>query len=118
MKGEMEVSSESVSSANQMDPTTESVRTESTTHSSLIPNSPSQPSSVSAIESFPSSKTTIKLPSDIVIQVDPKIPEESFTVKTLPEVCWLPAVTGLCSKAKVLWYYNSLKGRCERFSSR
>ncbi|KAM3717010.1 Kunitz-type serine protease [Dirofilaria immitis] len=47
---------------------------------------------------------------------DLKMSEDSFTVKILPEICWLPAVTGPCSKVKILWYYNSLTHRCERFS--
>ncbi|EJW86043.1 kunitz/Bovine pancreatic trypsin inhibitor domain-containing protein [Wuchereria bancrofti] len=115
----MERPSESALLASQMNQITESILTESVTHISSIPDSPSSPSSVSETESFPSSSAETKqglLLTDIVTQTDSKMSEKSFTVKTLPELCWLPAVTGPCSKAKVLWYYNSLRGRCERFS--
>uniref|UniRef100_A0A915B2F5 BPTI/Kunitz inhibitor domain-containing protein n=1 Tax=Parascaris univalens TaxID=6257 RepID=A0A915B2F5_PARUN len=33
-----------------------------------------------------------------------------------PELCSLPPVTGHCSKAYVLWFYNAERRKCERFS--
>ncbi|EJW70331.1 hypothetical protein WUBG_18756, partial [Wuchereria bancrofti] len=103
MKTEMERPSESALLASQMNQITESILTESVTHISSIPDSPSSPSSVSETESFPSSSAETKqglLLTDIVTQTDSKMSEKSFTVKTLPELCWLPAVTGPCSKSK------------------
>ncbi|KAK6108545.1 Kunitz/Bovine pancreatic trypsin inhibitor domain family protein [Brugia pahangi] len=119
VKTKMERLSESASLASQMNQITESILAESVTHISSIPYSPSSSSSVSDTESFPSSGAETKqglLLTDIVTQIDSKMSEKSFIIKTLPELCWLPAVTGPCSKAKVLWYYNSLRDRCERFS--
>nr|CRZ25197.1 Bm6943 [Brugia malayi] len=119
VKTKMERLSESASLASQMNQITESILTESVTYISSIPYSPSSSSSLSDTESFPSSGAETKqglLLTDIVTQIDSKMSEKSFIIKTLPELCWLPAVTGPCSKAKVLWYYNSLRDRCERFS--
>ncbi|CAG9536135.1 unnamed protein product [Cercopithifilaria johnstoni] len=101
MKTEMEEPSEAVRSANQMNLMIESV-------SSRIPDSSTLPLSVPEIGLFP--------PSDTVTKQEPLVNSENYTVKTLPEICWLPVVTGPCSKAKILWYYNFLTGRCGRFS--
>lgn len=87
----------------------ESVRMGSTAELSKLP------SPIPKTESFPFSETLTKQGP---LPADPKTSEENSTVKTLPKICWLPVVTGPCSKAKVLWYYNFLTGRCKRFSSR
>uniref|UniRef100_A0A0R3S299 BPTI/Kunitz inhibitor domain-containing protein n=1 Tax=Elaeophora elaphi TaxID=1147741 RepID=A0A0R3S299_9BILA len=119
MKTKMEVSSESVSLTSQMNLITESILTEPmTAHFTLFPDLPIVLSSLPEVESFPSFAVTEKMSllDDRVINVDPEISEENFTVKTLPEICLLPAVTGSCSKMKILWYYNFTTGRCQRFS--
>ncbi|VDK74798.1 unnamed protein product [Litomosoides sigmodontis] len=110
----MEVYPELMPPSNQM---IKSLPKESlTAHSSWIPNFRALPLLVPKIRSF--------LPSEIVTKqgaalVHPETTsKENSTVETLPEICKLPAVTGPCSKAKVLWYYNSLTNRCERFSFR
>lgn len=110
VKEEVVESSKSVSSANLL--------TEFTTYSSLIPDSSLASLKVSETESFPTNTKQGSLPGDIAIHSEQKTLEESLTVKTSPKACMLPAVTGSCSKAKVLWYYNFIKGRCERFSFR
>lgn len=118
MKTKLEVSPELVLPSNQMNLMIKSVPTESLarhTHSSWIPDFRVSPLLVPKMESF--------IPSEIVtkqgILTDPEATsKENFIVKTLPEICRLPAVTGPCSKAKVLWYYNSLTNQCERFSFR
>ncbi|VDN57525.1 unnamed protein product [Dracunculus medinensis] len=33
-----------------------------------------------------------------------------------PLFCDLPPLTGQCSKSRILWFYNSEIGRCERFT--
>ncbi|VDO32658.1 unnamed protein product [Onchocerca flexuosa] len=94
METNMEISSESMLSTSSINPT---------------------------IKSFPSSETATKqepFPDSVKKQVDSKISEGSFAIKMLPEICQLPVVTGPCSKVKLLWYYNFLRGRCERFSFR
>uniref|UniRef100_A0A915PT14 BPTI/Kunitz inhibitor domain-containing protein n=1 Tax=Setaria digitata TaxID=48799 RepID=A0A915PT14_9BILA len=90
----------------------------SVTHASLASDlSPLFPP-VSETEAPASSATMAKQTSvagEAITGVNPEMIEESFTVKTLPEACSLPALTGFCSKSKILWYYNILTGRCERF---
>ncbi|EFO92360.1 hypothetical protein CRE_11015 [Caenorhabditis remanei] len=50
-----------------------------------------------------------------------------FTLPTLPttappttpspvDVCSLPPVTGSCSRARIMWYYDNESRKCERFS--
>ncbi|CAO4374764.1 unnamed protein product [Caenorhabditis nigoni] len=50
-----------------------------------------------------------------------------FTLPTLPttappttpdpvDVCTLPPVTGSCSRARIMWYYDNESRKCERFS--
>ncbi|CAB3409833.1 unnamed protein product [Caenorhabditis bovis] len=50
-----------------------------------------------------------------------------FTLPTLPttpqppttpriDICLLPPVTGSCSRARIMWYYDNESRRCERFS--
>ncbi|KAM3717009.1 Kunitz-type serine protease [Dirofilaria immitis] len=112
----MEVFSKSMLSINPMNPITELILPKS---SSMIPDPPSLLSSVFGTESFLPSEIMVKqepLSGSAVKEDDLKMSEDSFTVKILPEICWLPAVTGPCSKVKILWYYNSLTHRCERFS--
>ncbi|VBB27550.1 unnamed protein product [Acanthocheilonema viteae] len=114
MKRKVEISSDSLSSANQITPITESIFTESLiAHSSPIPHLSALSLSISKMGSFPSSETVTEQGP---LLFSPKTSEENFTVKILPQICLLPALTGPCSKTKVLWYYNSLTGRCERFS--
>ncbi|VDM69640.1 unnamed protein product, partial [Strongylus vulgaris] len=47
----------------------------------------------------------------------PTLPPPPTTTTTPPvNICSLPPLTGNCSRARIMWYYDTETGRCERFS--
>uniref|UniRef100_A0A183F2R1 BPTI/Kunitz inhibitor domain-containing protein n=1 Tax=Heligmosomoides polygyrus TaxID=6339 RepID=A0A183F2R1_HELPZ len=47
----------------------------------------------------------------------PTLPPPPTTTTVPPlDVCSLPPLTGTCNRARIMWYYDTETGMCERFS--
>ncbi|KAK5979151.1 Kunitz/Bovine pancreatic trypsin inhibitor domain protein [Trichostrongylus colubriformis] len=47
----------------------------------------------------------------------PTLPPPPTTITTPPaNICSLPPLTGNCRQARIMWYYDTETGMCERFS--
>ncbi|KAL6740202.1 hypothetical protein Aduo_013581 [Ancylostoma duodenale] len=44
------------------------------------------------------------------------LPPPTTTTTPPVDICSLPPLTGSCSRARIMWYYDTETGRCERFS--
>ncbi|VDM63439.1 unnamed protein product [Angiostrongylus costaricensis] len=43
-------------------------------------------------------------------------PPPTTSTLALRQICSLPPLTGNCSRARIMWYYDNETGKCERFS--